>query len=88
MLVGSLWFAVIEQFGSRAAHIYDLFIVPERRRNGHATRAFQAVETMARGLGVTSIGLHVFAHNHPAQAFYAKIGYSPMSLNLSRSLGD
>src|SRR3954451_10204092 len=47
--VGILWFAVREQGGKRSAFIYDVRIDEAFQRRGHATQAFQALETLVRG---------------------------------------
>jgi len=80
--VGVLWFAIQERGDGRVAYVYDVEIAPEHRRRGHATRAFRALEGEARRLGLAGIALHVFGHNHAAQAFYARLGYEPTNLNL------
>ncbi len=73
--VGYLWFAVVTKTGVRTGYVYDLEVLTEFRLLGHAERAFSALESVARELGLTSIGLHVFAHNPGARALYAKLGY-------------
>ena len=84
--VGFLWFAVDVQHGQRGGFVYDVGILPAFRRQGHARRAFQALEPLARALGLTSIGLHVFGHNPGAQALYAQLGYGVTGLNLLKRL--
>jgi ribosomal protein S18 acetylase RimI-like enzyme len=85
--VGVLWFAVEERHGVRSAFVYDVEIKTEFRRQGHARRAFQALELLVRELGLASIGLHVFAHNPGAQALYESLGYRVNSLNMTKHLG-
>jgi ribosomal protein S18 acetylase RimI-like enzyme len=75
--VGSLWMALQERAEARVAYVYAVSIEPDRRRRGHATRAFLALEDIVRGLGLSGIALHVFAHNAGARALYAKLGYRP-----------
>jgi ribosomal protein S18 acetylase RimI-like enzyme len=48
----------------------------------------QAIEPRVRELGVTGIGLHVFAHNPGAQALYAKLGYNVTSINMRKNLAS
>jgi RimJ/RimL family protein N-acetyltransferase len=38
------------------------------------------------GLGLSGIALHVFGHNHGAQALYAKLGFVATNINLFKSL--
>ena len=84
--VGMLWFAVREQAGQRSAFIYDVFIDPEFRRQGYATQTLQALENQVRALGLATIGLHVFGHNHEARAMYEKLGYVPTNILMTRFL--
>lgn len=84
--IGVLWVAIELRQGVRMAYVYDLEIAPEARRQGHAQRAFAALEPLARQLGATSIGLHVFAHNPGAQALYAKLGYAVTGHNMHKPL--
>ena len=84
--LGVLWLAAIDRSGFRSAYVYDLSIKPEWRRQGHAQRAFKAMEQKARELGLNSIGLHVFGHNPNAQALYAKLGYAVTGINMAKQL--
>ena len=85
--IGALWFAVEERHGMRGAFVYDLEIHAEWRRHGHATRAFEALESLVAELGLSSIGLHVFGHNPGAQALYTKLGYGVTGVNMAKNLG-
>ena len=84
--VGYLWFAVVTKSGVRTGYVYDLEVFPEFRRRGHAERAFESLEPIARELGLISIALHVFAHNPAAQSLYAKLGYQLTSYNMTKLL--
>lgn len=84
--VGHLWFAVQAQPGQRTAFVYDVEVQPAYRRQGHARRAFEALESLAAGLGATQIGLHVFGFNTAAQALYRSLGYAVTSLNMNKPL--
>ena len=86
LTVGSIWFAVTEKHGLRTAFVYDVEVMPEFRRMGYATAAFQALEPLVRDLGLTSIGLHVFGHNTGAQALYGKLGYEVTGVNMQKRL--
>lgn len=80
--VGVLWFAVRTRFDARVANVFDITVWPERRREGHAFRAFVALEDQVRALGLSGIALHVFGHNKGAQALYAKLGFQPTNISL------
>jgi ribosomal protein S18 acetylase RimI-like enzyme len=85
-VVGHLWMAIETRHGLRSAFVYDLEIAPEFRRQGHARRAFRALETVVAELGIDHIGLHVFAYNVGAQALYESLGYQVTGVNMQKSL--
>jgi ribosomal protein S18 acetylase RimI-like enzyme len=74
-VVGSVWVAVIERTGVRMGYVYDVKIDESYRRQGHATRAFRALESFIQSLGLATIGLNVFAYNTGAKALYESLGY-------------
>lgn len=84
--VGSLWIAEAQRPGKRVAYVYDVTIAPDHRRQGHALRAFQALEGEVARLGLAGIALHVFGHNTAAQALYAKLGFQPTNINLYKAV--
>lgn len=84
--VGFIWFAVVEKHELRSAFVYDVEIKPEFRRQGHAEAAFAEIESFVRGLGLFSIGLHVFNQNEAALALYRKLGYDVASVNMFKTL--
>ena len=84
--VGYLWFALVEKNGLRSAFIYDLEVLPEYRRRGHAESAFRAMESIVRDLGLDRIDLHVFVQNDGAQALYRKLGYAVTGMNMRKDL--
>jgi ribosomal protein S18 acetylase RimI-like enzyme len=87
-VVGMLWFANIEKGGKQVAYVYDFKIEPECRRKGYGEEAFTLMEEKVRSLGLASIALHVFGHNHAAYALYQKLGYVATNINMSKSLSD
>src|SRR5688572_1126413 len=50
--VGVLWFTVKTRFNSRIAYVFDVTVWPQRQREGHAFRAFLALEDEVRRLGL------------------------------------
>jgi ribosomal protein S18 acetylase RimI-like enzyme len=85
--VGVLWLAVTEHpGGQRSGYVYDVAIAPAHRRQGHARRAFAALEALGRDMGLAEIGLHVFWHNEGAQALYRSLGYEPTGINMVKKL--
>jgi ribosomal protein S18 acetylase RimI-like enzyme len=85
--VGVLWFAVKTKFNARVAYVFDVTVWPERQREGHAFRAFAALDDEVRKLGLSGIALHVFGHNTGAQALYAKLGFRPTNISLFKPVG-
>jgi len=84
--VGYLWWAVEERRGVRGAYVYDVVIHEAFRRQGHARRTFEQLESLVASLGVSSIALHVFAHNPAAQALYEQLGFKVTGLNMLKHL--
>ena len=65
----------LEYFG-RDAFIDELFIVAERRNQGHGAAAIRALEVELQSLGVRAVHLEVNADN-PAANLYRRLGYQP-----------
>ena len=86
--VGVIWFAVKTKFNAKVAFVFDVSVRPNCRRQGHAMRAFKDLEAEVQGLGLSGIALHVFGHNAPAQALYAKLGYEPTNISLFKPLAS
>ena len=84
--VGSLWFARAQRVGYEIGYVFDIVILQEHRRQGHAIRALQALETEASSLGLAGIALHVFGHNAGARALYTKLGFEPININMHKPL--
>ena len=84
--VGNLWFAIKARFGSRVAYVFDVGIAPARRREGHAYRAFVALEAEVRESGLSGIALHVFGNNTGARALYSKLGFQPTNISLFKAV--
>lgn len=85
--IGSLWLMADRETEYPTGFIFDLFVDEAYRRKGYARQAMLALEDKARELGLTSLGLHVFAHNPGAFHLYQGLGYEVKSLNLAKPLG-
>ena len=83
--VGVLWMAV-PPWKPPLAFVFDFIIFEPYRRRGYASQALQALEDRVRGLGLDTIGLHVFGHNHGARALYEKAGYDITDINMAKKL--
>ncbi len=86
-VVGYVWCAIQENCGQRSAFVYDVEIKPEFRRQGHASKAFAAIQEHMAALEIESLGLHVFAFNEGAIALYRKLGFEVTGLNMQKKLG-
>lgn len=73
-VVGYLWLGPFT-VGSTEWWVFDVEVDEPYRRNGHARRALEAGQQVAREHGATSIGLNVFGYNTGAQDLYASLGY-------------
>jgi ribosomal protein S18 acetylase RimI-like enzyme len=85
-IVGMIWITVVTRGNSKTAFVYQVRVEPEFRRRGYATAALRALEDIARELGASSIGLHVFEHNPGAQALYRSLGYAVTGTNMLKPL--
>jgi len=84
--VGVLWFAVQNRGNGPIAFVYDVRVYEEFQRRGYGTQAFQILEEKAREMGLTTISLHVFGHNHPARAMYKKLDYVETDVMMSKTI--
>ena len=84
--VGRLWFSVRDESGHRRGFVYDVQIFEQFRRRGYGRQAFLALEDAARDLGVSSIALHVFAHNAPARVMYDHLGFTERGIFMAKDL--
>ena len=70
----------------KVCRIYDIIINENFRRRGYASRTLELVEARAKELGAKNVELHVFSHNHGAQALYEKVGYNVTSITMARPI--
>jgi RimJ/RimL family protein N-acetyltransferase len=82
--VGTVWFALRDSSVGRSVWIYDIILHENFRRKGYASRTLELVEDRAGELGARSVELHVFGHNHGAQALYEKMGYNVTSITMAK----
>lgn len=85
--VGMVWMARQSRGGQPVAYVYDVLIHADHQRQGHARRAFQALEQEAAARGMAGIALHVFGHNLAARALYEQLGFGVTNLNLYKPIG-
>lgn len=84
--VGMLWFAAQVRGSQRIAFVYDVLVRTPYQRQGHARRAFAALEERAGTLGLTGIALHVFGRNTGAQTLYHQLGFETTNINMFKQL--
>ena len=77
---------MVNRGGRRQAFIYDFRTLDEFHRQGYGTQAMIALEDEVRKLGIDTIGLHVFGHNHAARALYEKVGYEVTDVHMAKHL--
>jgi RimJ/RimL family protein N-acetyltransferase len=84
--IGTLWVAEQQHGTRRVAYVFDFRIAAAHRRQGHARRAFLALEDAVRPLDVDGISLHVFGRNAAARALYESLGYAATHITMSKPL--
>ncbi len=67
-----------------SCHVADLglMVAASHRRRGIGSQLLETAESWARAAGISKLELHVFPHNGPAIALYAKHGYEREGLRL------
>jgi ribosomal protein S18 acetylase RimI-like enzyme len=80
--VGAMWVAEQQHGARRIAYVFDFLVKPQHRRQGHARRAFLALEHKVDELNLEGISLHVFGHNDAARALYESLGYAPTNITM------
>jgi ribosomal protein S18 acetylase RimI-like enzyme len=68
--------------------IFDISLDEMQRGKGYGKQAMLAIEGVAKGLGIETIGLHVFAHNSAAMLLYQGQGYEVTSQNMVKRLKE
>jgi ribosomal-protein-alanine N-acetyltransferase len=67
------------RFEEADAHLLLLAVVPDRRRQGVATRIVEWLEVLARRGGIRRIDLEVRESARPARSLYAARGFAQRS---------
>ncbi|MBA2363851.1 MAG: GNAT family N-acetyltransferase [Chloroflexia bacterium] len=82
--VGFLWVRVDE--AARHAFLFEIAVHSEYRGRGYGGRALDLLKEDLKRMGVSRIGLNVFADNHVAIGLYQKHGYTTTNLNLQKNI--
>ncbi|UJL46247.1 GNAT family N-acetyltransferase [Virgibacillus sp. NKC19-16] len=81
--VGMIW---LTQRTNEKGFIYDINIWKGNQGKGYGKQAMKEIETVAKKIGLVSIGLHVFGHNKIAWSLYEKLGYIETNINMEKML--
>jgi len=84
--VGMVWMRAELDRPVKSGFIFDVEVVEKYRGKGYGKQAMLLIEEIARELGITRMGLHVFAYNDVAKNLYERIGYKVSSMNLLKEL--
>ncbi|MEO5886544.1 MAG: GNAT family N-acetyltransferase [Anaerolineales bacterium] len=84
--VGMIWIRADLESPIKNGFIFELYVDEKFRGKGYGKQAMMLIEEKARGLGLNSLGLHVFAVNNVARNLYESVGYEVSSLNMTKKL--
>lgn len=85
-VVGMLWFGPSDELGTDVAYIWAIEIDAAHRGRGYGRAALLALEPLARSLGYSSIGLHVFGDNEVARDLYRSAGYVETDVSMRKPI--
>jgi diamine N-acetyltransferase len=77
-----LTFGFSLEYGGIDAFVDELFIKPEFRGQGFASRTLEFLALECQQLNVTALHLEVNADNHTAKSLYAKLGFESTAREL------
>lgn len=82
--IGVLWLK--HESPRKHGFVFDIALDENQRGKGYGKQAMLALEEFAKGLGLETIGLHVYAHNTVAMKLYAGLSYEVTSQNMVKRL--
>lgn len=83
--IGVLWVYVEKnKRQDKSAFIYDIVVNENFRGKGYGKKTLEILENWCKNEDISSIALHVFAHNSVARNLYLKVGYKDMSYNMKK----
>ena len=62
------------------AHVTNLLVAPESRRNGIGSRLLSALILASAARGARHLTLEVRTRNHPARSLYSRFGLAPVGV--------
>lgn len=83
-IVGHVWFNLEKE--KKRAFLYDILIQESYRGKGYGRKTMQLLEAKLRDMGVSQLGLHVFANNEVAINLYKTQGFYLASHNMQKDL--
>jgi len=83
LAVGMIWLA---QKANGEGFIYEILISDTYRGRGYGKAAMKEIEVIAKELGMTKIGLHVFGHNQVARSLYENLGYETTNVVMAKTI--
>lgn len=86
-IIGMVWLGVIGKRVVKSAFIYDISIREDLRHKGYGRKVMERVEELVQEMGIDTIRLHVFGHNHAARTLYEKMGYQITGIGMTKTLG-
>lgn len=84
--VGLVWMRASTDTPIKTGFIFDIVIDEARRGKGYGKATMLLIEAKAKELGLTKMGLHVFAKNKVAKSLYESLGYVVASSNMLKDL--
>lgn len=66
--------------------INGIFVIPEARRSGLGAKLFDAAKDWFRSQKITLVDLYYSLNDHDAQAFWHKLGFTPIQMNCLKVL--
>ncbi len=85
-ILGTLWFAVRENWSRGRIFIYDIAVVEKARGRGCARSMLHWLEKKSLALGYDEVALHVLASNTAARTLYESAGYQITNLYMAKKL--
>jgi [ribosomal protein S18]-alanine N-acetyltransferase len=70
------------------AHLMNIAIHPDHRKQGYGAKLMSILETFARGMNLTKILLEVARGNKPARKLYKKMGYKSVGFRKAYYVAD
>ncbi|MGX7139067.1 GNAT family N-acetyltransferase [Enterococcus silesiacus] len=84
--VGFLWVHLNKTPYDSKLFIYDFIIFEEFRNVGYGRQTIACLTENAKGINVSQIDLHVFAHNKGAIHLYEQTGFKATDISMSKQI--